>query len=382
MFERTKALLDRFLDLKVPGYDIAIYKDGKCLMRRAGGYVDMEEKITHKGDELYNMYSSSKTVTCVAAMMLYERGLFKLEDELGSYLPEYGDMKVKTPDGVRPAKTRIKVEDLFQMTAGLNYGIRCKPVLRAIKETDGRAPTREIIRALAEEPLEFDPGTSWRYSLCHDVLACLVEVLSGVRFAKFVDDNIFRPVGMKNSTFHIPTEERERLCTQYRYSYETKEIERVTKGNIYDLGPDYDSGGASMVSTLDDFVLFGEALRKGEILKPETVTLLSTDRLGCGPRRDAFTLDDYGYGLGVRCPRGDGDPRGANMYDFGWSGAAGAHFGIDVIHGITVSHVQHVLNFPNYDAKRTMMRTLTADILDEEIGDRSAINESKEGITY
>ena len=382
MLERTKELLDGFLREKVPGYEIAIYKDGECLMRRAGGFVDVEAGITHRGDELYNMYSNSKTVTCVAAMLLYERGMFKLEDKLSKYLPEYANMTVKTEGGIRPAETEIKVEDLFQMTAGFNYSIGCESILRVKRETDGRCPTREVVRALASEPLEFDPGSSWKYSLCHDVLAGLVEELSGVRFADFVKKNIFDPVGMTNSTFHLYPEQREKLCTQYRYSYEAKTVSRVGKGNVYDLGDEYDSGGAGMVSTLDDFIIFGEALRKGEILKPDTVKLMATDRLGTGARRDAFTLDDYGYGLGVRCPRGDGDVRGVGIYDFGWSGAAGAHFGVDITHGITVSHVQHILNFPNYASKRKMMRTLTADILGDDLCNRTETKEIDQGITY
>lgn len=382
MFERTKELLDLFLAEKVPGYDTAVFKDGKCVFRQSGGYVDMEKKTTHTGKELYNMYSCSKTVTCVAAMMLYERGAFKLDDKLSKYIPEYENMMVKTEDGLRPATTDILIEDVFGMTAGFHYTVSCPSIKAAVEKTEGRCPTLEIARCFASEPLEFDPGTSWKYSFGHDILAALVEVWSGVRFADFVRDNIFAPLGMTSSTFHITEEDRKSLCTQYKYDYSTKLVNLVDRSNVYDLGPEYDSGGAGMVSTVDDFIKFGEALRKGEIIKSETIKLMTKDRLSEARGRGAFYYTDYGYGLGVRCPRLDGDACGEGIYDFGWGGAAGALFGVDIEHGITVFHAQHILNFPNFASRAKLMRAVTADILGTESKEIAQGEANASVITY
>ena len=132
------------------------------------------------GKELYNIYSSSKLITCVAVMQLWEKGLFDLEDDLCKYMPEFTNMTVKKEDGsVVPAKNRIKIKHLFSMSSGLDYNCASDGINRAKEETNGVCPTREVMKYIATEPLEFEPGEQWRYSLSHDVLGALVEILSG-----------------------------------------------------------------------------------------------------------------------------------------------------------------------------------------------------------
>ena len=127
--------------------------------------------------------------------------MFSLEDDLANYLPAFREMTVKTKDGIQKAKNPIKIHHLFEMTAGLNYD-RKTPALQACYEaTNGRCPTVEAVNEIAKTPLEFEPGTGWRYSLCHDVLAALVEVLSGQKFEIYVKEHIFDPLGMTDSDF-------------------------------------------------------------------------------------------------------------------------------------------------------------------------------------
>ena len=203
MFEKIKALCDSFLDMGIPGLDLMVCQDGQCVLRYTKGYSDRENKIPMRGNERYDIFSCSKPLTVTAAMQLWEKGLFKLEDRLSDYFPEYAEMTVKTPDGVRPAKTPILIRDLFQMTAGFTYDLRSPSLKQLWKETDGRSPTREVARAIAKEPLSFEPGAHWQYSLCHDVLAALVEVISGQRFAEYVKARIFDPLGMRRSNCYI-----------------------------------------------------------------------------------------------------------------------------------------------------------------------------------
>ena len=343
-FERTTAFLDSFLEMGIPGYDCIIYIDGQCVFRRFNGYADVEAGVKMNGKEFYNIYSCSKLITCVAALQLYERGLFQLDDELSRYMPEFSDMKVMTPEGVKEARNKIKISDLFQMTAGFTYNTQSPQLLKVKQDTEGRCPTREVMRYLAKEPLAFEPGTNWRYSLCHDVLAALVEEISGERFEDYVRKHIFEPLKMNDTDFLLPLEEIGKITNQYRFNDNAHMVEDIGKENHLRLGTEYASGGAGCVSTVDDYIKFMEAVRIGDIiLKKETVEFMSKDRLNDMTRPNyMYGHLGYSYGLGVRCPID-----GGSRTDFGWNGAAGAHLAIDPAHNMSIFYVQHVMNSPN-----------------------------------
>ena len=165
MFENLKKFCDYFLELGHPGFDLNVYKDGECVLRYMNGYSDMENKIKVNGNERYNIYSCSKVITCTAALQLLEKGLFSLEDKLSDYMPEFSEMTVKTDEGIKKAKNSILVKHLFEMTAGFNYDCFSPQLMKAREETGGRCPTREVMKYLAKEPLGFEPGERWEYSL-------------------------------------------------------------------------------------------------------------------------------------------------------------------------------------------------------------------------
>ena len=293
VFENVIKLADSFLDMGIPGYDIAIWKDGKCVLRHQNGYRDLEKTQKVDGTEKYDIYSCSKLITCTAAVQLWEQGKFRLEDKLSDYMPEFTEMTVQTEEGIVPAKNPIRIHHLFEMTAGFSYDTS-SPAVKACREaTDGRCPTREFMRYLAKEPLLFEPGDQYKYSLCHDVLAALVEVLAGEKFENYVQSHIFDPVGMKDSAFLARP-----ICPKYRYNAETREFTQVST-NGYRVGTEYASGGAGAVSTVDDYIAFLEALRTGKLLKPETVKLMATDRLTAYQKRTFPMITTRGYGLGV-----------------------------------------------------------------------------------
>lgn len=344
MFEKLGAFADSFLEMGTPGYDLLVYQNGQCIYRRTRGVSDVEKQIPMNGKERYNIYSCSKLITVTAAMQLWEKGLFALEDKLSDYLPEFSEMTVKTENGIEKAEKPILIKHLFEMTAGFSYRIVTSEQLQlAIRETGGRCTTLETMKYLAREPLEFEPGTSWLYSLAHDVLAALVEIWSGERFGLYVKKNIFDPLGMTHSTFNLPEDELDTIAAQYRFHPETHERYNCGKNIMfYKLGREYESGGAGCISTAEDYMKFLEGLRTAKLLKAETVQLIATDRLE-GPARVAAGCNLRGYGLGVRCPRKENPGR---LTDFGWGGAAGAGFGIDPVHNVSFLYIQHVLNSP------------------------------------
>lgn len=357
MFEKTKALCDSFLGMGVPGFDLIVYKDGQCILRHMGGFSDPEQQLPITGKEKYNIYSCSKPITVTAAMQLWEKGLFSLDDKLSDYMPEFETMTVKTEDGIVPAKNSILVRHLFEMTAGFSYALR-SPQLELLRErTDGVCPTREVARALASEPLFFEPGDRYQYSLCHDVLAALVEVLSGQYFEDYVREHIFEPLGMKDSTFLLPIERYEEVAAHYAFNAELGKPVLRSKVPSYRIGTRHASGGAGCVSTVEDYIKFAEALRTGEkLLKRDTVKLMITDRLTDHQKR-TLTFTTHGYGLGMRAPL-EGHPR----TDYGWGGAAGAYLAIDEPHGISLFYAQHVLSSPVQGLKAQTYTTVLEEL--------------------
>ncbi len=355
MFTHVKAYLNEFERLGVPATDISVWHKGQEVFRDRRGVCD-ENGSPVTGKERYNIYSCSKVITCTVALMLLQEGKIRLDDEVALYLPAFGDMRVKQAGAIVKAEKRITLFHLFTMTAGLNYDCENEAIKRGVLETDGKAPTVEMMSYIAQNPLEFEPGESWFYSLCHDVLAAVVEVVSGKRFGEFVKERIFTPLGMSSSTFLLPETELSSLVPQYRFDGKSfcnvgKEIQ------TYKLGSLYESGGAGAISSVDDYVRFLEALRTGRLLNEETLALMRLDGLRDDQRSACWAPVGYGYGLGVRVPRA-GYPR----TDFGWGGAAGAYLAIDPVNEISIYYAQHVLASPNGNLRKDLIEAVKLDL--------------------
>ncbi len=351
-------LVDEFANLGIPSIDIRVLHHGKEIYRRMEGYSDAGKTKPINGSETYNVYSCSKPITVTAAMTLWEKGKFGLDDKLSDYLPEFSEMKVNDAGNLRPAARQITIRDLFTMSAGLTYNLGSGNLALAKKETNGRCPTRETMKYLARDPLAFDPGEKYNYSLCHDVIAALVEVISGERFGEYVKKTIFEPLGMENSTFLPAGEEISKLCEQYRYDSETKEFTPIGGRNGFRLGSEYESGGAGCLTTVDDYLKFLEGWRTMKLLKPETLALMTTNELD-EKRIKYYSLNayGYGYGLGLRC-----EYNGSGSSDFGWGGAAGAYLACDLKHDFTLFHAQHVMNSPNQPLRNYLTAAIRKDL--------------------
>lgn len=377
MFENTKAICDSFLKMGVPGYDVLVYQDGKELVRLMGGVRDLDTQEPIQGNELYNIFSCSKPLTVVAAMQLWEQGKFSLDDELRMYMPEFGDMKVRSKNGPVKAEKPIYIHNLFSMTAGFNYDLHLPQLEQLRLDTQGRCPTREVARYLAKEPLIYQPGGQYLYSLGHDVLAAFVEEVSGQKFEQYVKENIFDRLGMTHSDFLLPMDRYNEVSTLYLYNERRKKgYPHINQAPMYRLGSEHASGGAGCVSTVEDYMKFLEAMRVGEkLLKRDTIALMTTDRL-TEQQRATFTIpaNQYGYGLGLKCPSA-----GSDRTDFGWGGAAGASLHIDIPHGISIYYAQHMVLSPN-QAIRTRVYL---SVIDELYGTNFAPNYIQQaGLTY
>lgn len=369
-FQPMKDFMDRLTAWRIPGNSISVCLGGKEVFTYQSGYEDLENKLPMRDGVLFNIFSCSKPVTVTAALQLYEKGYFLLDDPLYDFIPEYRHMVIKDADGnMTDAKNPITLRHLFTMTSGMTYNVLSPAFEKARALTDGKMNTLVAIKCFAEEPLTFEPGTRWQYSLCHDVLAAVVEVISGKRFRDYVKENIFDPLEMKDSYYHNDAV-RDRMAQMYRYVNGTEEdmirlqagqgghenggVVNAGKDVSLILGSAYDSGGAGITASVADCSKFASALamggvgRNGErILSSGTVELLRQNQLSPAQAVNFnwSQLKGYGYGLGVRTLV-DIAVSGScgNLGEFGWGGAAGANFLIDPDIGLSVFYAHHMLN--------------------------------------
>lgn len=373
-FRKLEELMNSFIsDGYAPGNTIKVYIENKLVFDYACGYSDAESKKKMTGDEYFNLYSCSKIATVTAALQLVEKGVFSLDDPLYAYIPEYKDMYIKNDaQDVVKAKKDIKIINLFNMTAGLTYDVESQGIKKAREITGGKMNTEIVVRNIAQDFLSFEPGEKFQYSLCHDVLAGLVSIVTGKKFSDYMRENIFDPLDMNHSHYHLTSEIEPLMATQYRYISEDNEeikdiveaqksgksqkgyFKNIGKGNALVLGEEYDSGGAGIISTVSDYIKLAAALANngvginGErILSSSTVDLMRTNTLNENQIKtfNWRQLEGYGYGLGVRTmmDKAKGNSL-SNIGEFGWGGAAGTSVYIDPQIKLAAVYAKHTLN--------------------------------------
>lgn len=324
------------------------------LIARNGKIVFKETWGEYKPDTVVRMYSMTKAITGVAAMILYEEGRFNLNDPVSKYLPEFTKMRVGhevfDASGKRtyytvPAERPITVRDLFRHTTGLDYaGPKDENGENAYKKIEmmGGAPLvpfdlAEAVRRLASVPLNDQPGTKFRYGYSIDVLGRLVEVLSGKTLDQFFAERIFQPLGMTDSGFFVPEEKWKRLAVLYAPKKNSGGIEPSTSPaqESFKKKPALLLGGAGLVSTLDDYSRFCMMLMNDgqldgvRILARKSIELMHTDDLGNLPRTGVLQ-DGYGFGLTFAVNLGPGKVGSVGSEgEYNWGGAAGTSFWID-----------------------------------------------------
>lgn len=340
-FENVKKELDVLVEQGMPLCGVTVRRNHEKLF---------EYGVNIANDQRLFLYSCSKPITIAGVMRLYERGLIGLDDPVSKYLPAYANAFVMK-DGVQAKPdTVMTIRHLMTMTAGLNYDLSTEPIRKTI--ADGKTDTLSIVNAFVQAPLDFSPGDKYQYSLAHDVLAAVAEVVSGKPFRQYMHEEVFAPLGMHRTSYRWQEDE---IAPQYRFNAESREYEPVPRTCVYRLASDYDSGGAGIVSTLADLSLFVDAMACGgtaatgyQLLKPETIDLMRTEQLPHIAKNAEFLCPagpDYGYGLGVRTRvRMDGGENSA-YGEFGWDGAAGCFELADPASGISIVFVTHVMGW-------------------------------------
>lgn len=345
------------------GAAICILEHGKEIYRKEYGYADKEKNIPMKPDAIFRCYSMTKPITAVAVMILVERGLLSLSDPASKYIPGFQNQKVYTPDGLVPAKREVTIQDLMTMTAGVCYPDASFPAgdymeqvqqeyYREIQE--GKViTTYELANRIGAQPLAFQPGTRWLYSFCADVLGAIVEVVSGKRYSDFLKSELFHPLGMVDTDFYVPEEKQDRFMQFYQFMPETQTLEPCTwqhlcLSHMHLKKPDFESGGAGLVSTIDDYSKFVKMMMNGgsynnvRILGQKTVKSMSVNQLTEAQREgmDWTELKGYGYGSLMRqMVHPEVAESLGSKGEFGWDGWLGSYLSIDPVEDLAIIYV-------------------------------------------
>lgn len=331
------------------GTNILILHKGNEVYYHEDGWADMEQKKPVQRDSIFRLYSMTKPVTAVAVMVLLERGEIDLFEPVSRYLPGFKKQKVIQNGDFESPIREITIRDLLNMTSGLLYpdeNPAGRKTAEVFEELDRRLfsgspmTTMELADKLGKVPLAFHPGEKWAYGTSADILGALVEQVSGQRFGEFLSKEIFEPLGMKDTAFYVPDEKQHRLACVYE-SLEGKPMARYTGNHLgiihdQDKSPAFESGGAGLFSTIDDYALFANMLMNGgrldneRILKEQTVNFLTTQGLEETQMvsfRNWNTLAGFTYGNLMRVMvRPDLAGGLVRKGEYGWDGWLGCYF--------------------------------------------------------
>lgn len=359
---QIKNLLDSaVVNHETAGVNCLILQDGIEQYYYETGFLDVEAKTPYRRDTIARLYSMSKTITSAAVMILVERGIIDLFDNVSKYIPSFCNPVVAMPDGTLvPASREVRITDLLSMTSGITYpgdGNKAYTSSSCLMNdiidklhTDDALSTFDIAMEIGRNPLLFDPGSHWEYGLSADVLGAVVEVASGMKFSDFLQQNLFEPLGMNDCGFYVPNNKLDRLAKLYEcnqkdfilYTYDNLGI-----SNSLVTPPAFESGGAGLCATINDFVPFSQMLLNGgvynnvRILSPETVRYMTSYQLNASFQNDIYTkmphLTGYTYGnlLRVMTNSNEAVTLGCNN-EYGWDGWTGTYMANDPCNRMTI----------------------------------------------
>jgi CubicO group peptidase (beta-lactamase class C family) len=370
--ERIDRHFARFVDDgRLPGWLIVVTRKGRIAHLSRYGHRDVEAGLPVEVDTRWRIFSMTKPVTAVAAMMLFEEGAFELTDPIAWWLPEFAEPQVYVKGSALNPRTEaatepIRVWHLLTHTAGLTYGFHHAHPVDAMYRAAGfewGAPAGLDLAACSQKwaqlPLVFQPGSEWNYSIATDVLGRLVEVVSGLPLDEFFARRILEPLGMHDTSFGVEGEDAEQLAALYvPQPGSGKAIRNDAFGKVGRRQPDYFSGGGGLVSTAADYHRFTQLLLNGgeldgvRLLGPRTVAHMTSNHLPGGVDLEAYgrplfaemPFDGFGFGLGFSVLT---DPVKAKTLsspgEFAWGGAASTAFWVDPAAEVTAMFFTQLL---------------------------------------
>ena len=323
---------------RIPGAVVLVARKGRVAYLQAVGFRDPAAKAPMTPDAIFRIASMTKPLVTVAALSLYEEGRLFLSDPVAKYLPAFGGLQVGAARA--PAERPMTIQDLMRHTSGLTYGNRGTTEVHKLFPESSNASSlaftgEEFIERLAKTPLLYQPGTTWEYGLSTDVLGRVVEVVAGKPLGQVLEERIYRPLKMTDTTFLVPAEKRGRIAQPLPTHPDTgKEYALVDPS----VPRKFDCGGGCAVSTVGDYVRFAQmllnrgALDGARVLGSRTVDYMTSDHLGAAIARGPAYIAGPGYtwGLGVAVRQEKGiAPNAGSTGDFFWPGAFATYWWAD-----------------------------------------------------
>jgi CubicO group peptidase (beta-lactamase class C family) len=355
-FSRTKLqrvgdyIRNAIANRKIPGAVILIQQHGQTVYFETFGVRDIESKHPMTADSIFRLYSMSKPITSVAAMMLVDDGKLRLDDPVSKYIPAFTGVKVgvekrdengKPVLALEPVKRPMTIEDLLRHTSGLTYGFYGDSAVRRLYAQadlfDSDVDNAEFVERIAKLPLADQPGTRWNYGHSTDVLGRVIEVVSGLSLFQFEKQRLLDPLGMSDTVFYVAdSTKRPRIAEPMP---DDRFVTPVAGIRDPMLPRTWESGGAGMVGTIGDYARFAQMLLNGgaldgrRYLKTETIALMTSDHIGLetGIARDQFYFpgDTSGFGLGFAVRTAKPANTSWPLGEYRWDGVAGTFFFID-----------------------------------------------------
>jgi CubicO group peptidase (beta-lactamase class C family) len=379
-------------DGRLAGWALLVSRDGRIVHLATCGNRDQEAALPVELDTLWRIYSMTKPITSVAAMMLYEEGAFELKDPVSTLIPSFADLRVYKSGSAlapitEPALGPVRIWHLLTHTAGLTYGFHHAHPVDAIYRAAGYewgspagADLAACCDAWASFPLLFQPGAEWNYSVASDVLGRVVEVASGQSLDEFFRTRIFEPLGMSETGFFVAPSDHSRLAALYTPHRRTGRAVRLdTMGDRALQPPTVLSGGGGLVSSARDYHLFAQMLLgNGELdgvrlLGSRTVRYMTRNHLPAGADLEEFgrplfaetTYDGIGFGLGFSVVE---DPAKNKVLstkgEFGWGGAASTAFWVDPVERITALFFTQLLPSSTYPIRPQLRKLVYQALID------------------
>jgi CubicO group peptidase (beta-lactamase class C family) len=344
---------------RLAGGIVVVARKGKVVHFGTYGKRDIENDLPVEKDTIFRIYSMTKAITSVAALMLNEEGKLSLDDPISKYFPSLQAMKVLEKDELVEAASEPTVADLLRHTSGLTYAWSSnKKISQAFKDAGVLFRDKKVVPMVSgmdKVPLLFQPGTDWVYGCSTDVLGGVVEVASGVSLDRFFKERIFKPLHMEDTGFYVPANKADRFAANYNYKDGKLTLKDDPKKSRYLENPAFKSGGGGLCSTASDYMRFllmienGGKLDGAKLLKKKSVKLMTNNQVSKEAGWVTFGNQiregvGYGYGFSVRVKMSDWDPDG-RVGEYGWGGAASTHYWISPKDDLVVLTLEQVMPY-------------------------------------
>ena len=377
---RADAHIGRYVERgALPCGLLLVARNGEIAHLSVQGHADLERRRPAAEDTIFRIYSMTKPVTSVALLMLMEAGRLQLDDPVAKFIPEFASLRVfkagslETGFLTSPPERPVTVRDLLTHQSGLTYGFQQRTnvdaAYRALMLGDTfTGSLAEFASLVATLPLEFSPGTAWNYSVATDIAGRIIEIIAGESLDDVFRTRIFEPLGMIDTGFFVPPENRERFAACYKREPDGT-LALYDDGTSFLKPPAFHSGGGGLVSTARDYVRFAEMLAQGgsfegtRLLGRKSVALMTTNHLPGGVDLSArsiglfseSTLAGFGYGLGLSVML---DPAKAQLPgsvgEFAWGGMASTYFWADPAEALTVIFMTQLVPSSSYNIRREL----------------------------